>query len=480
MRRIIINENDITSNVEVLSSYDVAYVPGFCATPGKAEVFYKKPTLFTNKYTFLQSMGTTVPVFAKAQAYPVATEKVEGFGEDAIPKVGEVAENMFEAGDADTGYRIALYLLSLGIPVYYDVMNNALADDEHDETVRGITVENMYKGLKERFSIGADTSFDTPGDYAIKFITTGGYPSFEYGTLTTKQVGGSPVKVVAMSLMTSLLSVAASRGDSIALIDHTNNPYRKLAETNTTSVISHMRNDCSNMDNMQFGAMFTPWYSCSHDYIVNGSKSNFLPGSIGYLSSLAVQIRDYNPWLAVSGVTRGRVPNLVDLHTGSEQLTNNIADSFQMIPSETVNNDIAISINPITYIRNVGYCIWGNRTLRINSSGTVASSFLNIRSAVSDIKKIIYENSQNTLFEQNTDVTWLNFKNGVTPLLDRMVSNYILTDYSIERYVNDPETGDPVPAYKVLGVVRVQPINSIEVIDLTVQIENSNISSMEF
>ena len=61
-----------------------------------------------------------------------------------------------------------------------------------------------------------------------------------------------------------------------------------------------------------------------------------------------------------------------------------------------------------------------------------------------------------------------------------MVSNYILTDYSIERYVNDPETGDPVPAYKVLGVVRVQPINSIEVIDLTVQIENSNISSMEF
>ena len=566
MKRIIISEKDLTSNVEVISSYDVAYVPGFTSVETVASTYYHKPTLFTNKFEFQKAIGYSPAVFATDQNYPVAGEGVKGFSDVAIPEDNV----MFRAGATDSGYRIALYLLSLGLPVYYEVMNSTL-----DE----VTVANMYEGLENRFVDDTDNSFDTPGDYAIKFITSGGYPVFEYGikdtsdseltedvvslkasnwnsntntiTCTTRFVPEDDVTTVdivyvknegdtnitdsftvsvdknnktikaelkagvnlsevigsstfdtskasvvysyygttpgtegtvdvTMTLMAGMLNLAHSRGDAIALIDHTNKPERALTTSDETSVISVMRKKCVNDDSLEYGAMFTPWYECSSDKIADNSVDAFVPGSVAYLSALAVQLRDYSPWLAVSGVTRGRVPNLVKLHT-NDIVTNNIADSYQTIPGESAEslNIIQMSINPITYIRNVGYCIWGDRTLRNNSDGTTALSFLHIRSAVSDVKKLIYETSQKMLFEQNTSITWLNFKSSITPLLDRMVSNYVIEDYSIVRYMVDPESGNPVPAYKVLGVIKIRPINSIEVFDLTVQLENTAITTAE-
>lgn len=561
MKRIIVTERDLTSNVEVLSSYDVAYVPGFTSSELGLQ-YYHKPTLFTNKYEFQKAVGYSPARFTETQMYPEANKETStvGFSSEAIPE----DKIMFNANASDIGYRIALYLLSLGLPVYYEVMNKDLTE---------VNVATMYAGLTERFSASTDVSFDTPGDYVVKFLTTGGYPVFEYGTAkeqSTTHVGpiqltednwnasehtitftykigstaitpkdtdsitlningtpdagtlfevsiidgttmkftqkpkgehgdeyddfditkatvefdyigkpGEEGKVdVSMTIMAGMLNVAQTRGDAIALIDHTNNPGRKLTVSDESSVISVCRSQCVNDDSLDYGAMFTPWYECESDKISNDSIDSFVPGSVAYLSALAVQLRDYTPWLAVSGVTRGKVPNLSSLHT-VDVLTNNIADSYQTIPGESAEslNIVQMSINPITYIRGVGWCIWGNRTLRNNSDGTTALSFLNIRSAVSDVKKLIYETSQKLLFEQNTDVTWVNFKDSITPLLERMVSNYILQDYSIVRYLIDPESGNTVPAYKVLGVVKIQPINSIEVFDLTVQLENTSVSS---
>ena len=461
MERIIIHEDDRTSNVEVVSSYDVVYVPGFTSVEATAEEYYHKPTLFTNKYEFQRLIGHEAPTFAAAQEYPVASQEADGFSETAIP----ASTKMFEALDKDLGYRIALYLLSLGLPVYYEVMNESLED---------ITVAKMYAGLVERFSAESDDSFDTPGDYAVKFLTSGGYPVFEYGKL----VEGS----VAMTLMTGMLSVAHSRGDAIALIDHTNNPNRKLTASEDTSVINVLRTQSAGIDKniLEYGAMFTPWYVCSSDKIADAGSDACVPASVAYLSALAVQLRDYSPWEAVSGTTRGKVPNIVKLHT-KDLLTNNIADSYQTIPGESIESlgITQMSINPITHIRNAGYCIWGNRTLRNNNDGTKASSSLSLRSAVADIKKVLYEASQATLFEQNTDITWLNFKSKVTPLLDRMEANHILEDYSIVRYMINPEDGTPVPAYKILGAIKIRPINSIEVFDLTVNLENTSVTMAE-
>ena len=61
MQRIIINENDLTSNVEIMSSFDVAYVPGFMwVNDRNADTYFRKPTLFTNQYTFAAKISTHV------------------------------------------------------------------------------------------------------------------------------------------------------------------------------------------------------------------------------------------------------------------------------------------------------------------------------------------------------------------------------------------------------------------------------------
>ena len=435
------------------------------------------------------------------------------------------------AGDPDPGYRYALYLLSLGIPVDYEQMNSSfepvdmndpanigaspVAEDwfievegnyvrTDDETVQSgttyykgadISVTSMYKGLEARFNgydeasavNGSDYSFDSMGDYAVKYITSGGYPTFEYGPLADPDASGN---VYGTSpLAEQMIRLAATREDAVALIDHTNNPNRSIYATDTYSVITRVRDEFSNIttETGSYGTMFTPWYTCTHAAVSGGSANNYginenisqMPGSLAFLSALAQQLKNYNPWLAVSGVSRGPVPYCAGLHTNFT-LTNNVADSYQIIPGDVENlGSASISINPITYIRNYGYCIWGNRTLRNNSNGTKATSFLNIRDTVSDIKKRLYEASQSLLFEQNTDVLWLSFKNLVTPLLETMVSNYILSDYSIVKYNVDPETGQTVPSYKILAAIRIVPINSVEVFELQVQLENSEVTVAE-
>ena len=425
-------------------------------------------------------------------------------------------------GDPDPGYRYALYLLSLGIPVYYEQMNsdfelvdindpdylkkNPRAEEwfvyingsyvrTDDTSVQSgtdyyfgadISVESMYRGLEKRFFLDdenvPDYSFDTPGDYAVKYITSGGYPTFEYGPLAEPEAGGRAYGT--SPLAEAMIRLAEAREDAVALIDHTNNPFRTIYETDELSVIKRVRSDFA-LDPIigSYGAMFTPWYECTHTAITGGSENNFsnqMPASLAFLSALAQQLQNYNPWLAVSGVSRGIVPYCGKLHT-NYTLTNNVADSYQVIPGDVGErrDEALISINPITYIRNYGYCIWGNRTLRNNSEGTQATSFLNIRNLVSDIKKTLYDASLSLMFEQNTDILWINFKSLITPLLDTMVTNYILDDYSLTRYRIDPVGGAPVPAYKVLASIRIVPINSVEVFELRVSLENSEVTIAE-
>lgn len=677
MERIIIREEDNTFNVETLSSYDVAYVPGFGNNPD----LFRTPTLVTSKYQFINLFGDSPITFTSEQSYPEAGLAANGFPTYAIPnyrslvldntpmnltsfadlnnedglshfyrlvdisseeegtdwepedginyflvtgsstdgwtvtystlpvedgstyietygpasgnlvyesnispleqnwyeggnttspykstdtqigiandgtsiksyyQVIESTAPMFAVGDMDPGYRYALYLLSLGMPVYYEQMNSAnnydivelasdfesakamygtttessgttdtyispydqgwyyfsnnsyvkctnptiqyrtLADVTSDDTIWYIgadeSIDSMYTGLSKRFMGNPDNpdySFDSMGDYSIKYITSGGYPTFEYGRLSTDSVTG--VTKVSSGLAEAMINMAYERHDSVALIDHTDNPGRTIYESDTLSVISQVRDQFSSMSSItaSYGAMFTPWYECTHSSIAGDRGQNpnvFMPASLAYLSSLATQVKNnQTPWLAVAGVSRGKIPYFGSLHT-NYALTNNVADSYQTVPSDLVPDYSLISINPITYIRQYGYCIWGNRTLRNNRNGTKATSFLNIRNVVSDIKKTLYEASQQLLFEQNTDILWIQFKSLISPILDTMISNSILSDYKLTKFNINPESGEPVPAYMILANIQIRPINSVEVFDLTVQIENNEVDVAE-
>lgn len=84
-------------------------------------------------------------------------------------------------------------------------------------------------------------------EYDIKYLTSGGYPVFEYFS----ERGGSISK--------KMMTLGQSRGDCMVFIDHTDNPDRPILATNKHSV----------------------YYSLAHDYKVNDSSAEVK--GIGYM-----------------------------------------------------------------------------------------------------------------------------------------------------------------------------------------------------
>lgn len=295
------------------------------------------------------------------------------------------------------------------------------------------------------------------GLYSFKYLTTGGYPVFEYQS---------------NSIGKRMANLCYARGDAVALIDHTDNPNRSL--TGSTSVYYMIKNPTNMIPSayQSFAAMFTPavemglinnyrGWSWTNSLNVRLPSTCVMPASFAYLSCLANAIKIAPNWNAVAGATRGKVIGLVAPRT-VKALTNAIADSY------TPDTDIAI--NPITNIRPYGQCIWGNRTLVDNSikRGTTAISFLNIRNLVSDVKKQLFVACQSLLFEQNTDVLWVNFLSLVTPILDRMVSGFGIHNYKIIKLPNSDKT-------QINVRIRLYPVYAVESFDITIYLNDQGV-----
>lgn len=299
------------------------------------------------------------------------------------------------------------------------------SDSKNYTLISGIDIKTMYDALSVTLSSPDVDSGDVAvgladrGNYTIKYLTTGGYPIYEYnkGALTQQ-----------------ILKLAENRGDCVAIIDHTDNPERDQDINHSDNLYYTVQHDSSWKSNGEFGTMFTPWATynrlttdkdaLNQDLKVNNDTHVRMPASFAYLLALADSIKTNANWLAIAGSARGGV-----LHLATDGMTTNIpngvADAMQ-----PRNN---ISINPITNINPYGNTIWGNRTLKDNAEkgNLTATSFLNIRNLVSDVKKQCYVTARSLTFEQNNDILWVNFKAMMSPLLDKMLSGYGISGYKM-------------------------------------------------
>jgi phage tail sheath protein FI len=180
--------------------------------------------------------------------------------------------------------------------------------------------------------------------------------------------------------------------------------------------------------------------------------------------SLADSIKTNANWLAIAGVTRGGVMNL---SSGGMDTTisNGAADKMQ--PRDN------ISINAITNIKPYGYTIWGNRTLKKNAKNLVATSFLNIRNLVSDVKKTCYDTARSMTFEQDTDILWINFKAEISKLLNRMVTGYGISGYKILR---DTSHKKAVEKGTICAKVILFPTYAVEDFYITIVLKDDEVT----
>jgi hypothetical protein len=222
--------------------------------------------------------------------------------------------------------------------------------------------------------------------------------------------------------------------------------------------------------------MFTPWATYNRttddgtEETQDGAKVAFshtsfrAPASFAYLTALADSIKTNANWLAVAGATRGGVLNLAAGGMDTN-IPNGVADAMQ--PRD------AIAINAITKIAPYGNTIWGNRTLKKNVDNLVATSFLNIRNLVSDVKKTCYRTARAMTFEQDTDVLWINFKAEISKLLNRMVTGYGISGYKILRDTTHARAAEKAT---ICAKVVLYPTYAVEDFYITIVLKDDEVT----
>lgn len=306
----------------------------------------------------------------------------------------------------------------------------------------GSGIDMNYGGVRSILKDTNKNPFDKLADkllHDVKFITSGGYASVDESS-----------SVIAIKL----LEVAATRGDTLALIDFQfgidKDTYTGLLEEEFGNV-----HQVNGVDITSYGLTVAP--SCKV-YCQTVSGDVWMPGSFIYLSNLASAIKTYPIWLPVAGVQRGIIKGLkeVEFEVGGDTL-----NSWQ---------EREQSINPIMNIKPYGYCIFGQRTLLRNKDVENVSSlsFANVRILINELKKVVRSACLGLAFESNDALLWNTFKTRLKPTLDNMKNNRGITDYKIIRTESTKKS-------TVSGVIRVLPIESAENFDITFSLENDEV-----
>ena len=313
--------------------------------------------------------------------------------------------------------------------------------------------------LYEQFATLFD-KLEDKGQYSVKYITGGGYPTYFVGDET-----------IALKMM----NVAALRGDAVAIIDHEYDISRPLNYRDPESIYYSVNKTFKAQEDATYAAMFTPYGEYSLTRV--GGKT-IMPASFGYLKSLATAIKTSPNWLAMAGVSRGQVPGYTPID-GAPIITNVIAENYQ--PKQADGEGInTIGINAITNIRPYGQCIWGNRTLAMTPTlGGEPKNFLNTRNMISDIKKLAYTTAKELMFEQNSDTLWLKFKSGVSPLLEQLRSGNGISDYKLikgTRHYGTDGNGAPLGRNELAAVIRIYPMYAVEYFEITVVVTDEDVA----
>lgn len=294
------------------------------------------------------------------------------------------------------------------------------------------------------------------GQYSVKYITSGGYPTYFVGEET-----------IALKMM----NVAALRGDAVAIIDHEYDVSRPLNYKDPKSIYYSVNKTFKAQEDATYAAMFTPYGEYS---LTRVGGRTIMPASFGYLKSLATAIKTSPNWLAMAGVSRGQVPGYTPID-GDPIITNVIAENYQ--PKQADGEGInTIGINAITNIRPYGQCIWGNRTLAMTPTlGGEPKNFLNTRNMISDIKKLAYTTAKELMFEQNSDTLWLKFKSGVSPLLEQLRSGNGISDYKLIKGTTHYD-GTQLARNELAAVIRIYPMYAVEYFEITVVVSDEDVA----
>ncbi len=266
------------------------------------------------------------------------------------------------------------------------------------------------------------------------------------------------------------MDVTSGRGDCVALIEVDESKYisgEGRPENRIVDAVNAMSD--INADNGKYCACTVPSvvYNMTKDERF-GNNTKF-PGAFHYLACFKNSLGlGFAEWYAAAGYTRGVSSYTID-HT-SVKLGEIAIQALEPRNIKDQDSQPKFAVNVLANFRG-SYYLWGNRTCHplgeaAGGNDLVASHFLNIRQLCSTIKKQLYVSCRRFTFDPNSDVLWINFKNSITPMLDRMKADQGVRDYKIEKVYTDKKA-------TLKAKIRIVPIEAVEDFLLEVSLEDS-------
>jgi phage tail sheath protein FI len=242
----------------------------------------------------------------------------------------------------------------------------------------------------------------------------------------------------ASSEVSSLMTLAQTRGDNIAVVDMVG--YGANLGTVTSLAVTYDNN---------YAATYWPWLQIRSS---ETGKTNFVPASV-----IIPAVYEYNDkisaeWFAPAGFTRGGLGTVLQ---PERKLTLNDRNSLYVA-----------KVNPIGLFPSVGTVVYGQKTLQAKAS---ALDRVNVRRLLIALKSYIKQISDGLVFEPNTQITRNKFLNAVNPYLETVQQRQGL--YSFQVVMDDSNnTPDVVDRNQLVGAIYLQPTRTAEYISLTFNI----------
>ena len=274
--------------------------------------------------------------------------------------------------------------------------------------------------------------------------------------------------IVNENLTKHLVDTCEARGDALAIIDPRGGytPSTEAATTEQTRTSTTAAKTVS--DNMKarnidssYGAAYFPWVQIKDS--LNG-RMLFVPPSVIGLGVLGSTETKSAVWFAPAGFNRG------GLTEGAAGL--NVVGVRHKLTSDERDRLYENNINPIASFPSEGIVIFGQKTLQVSAS---ALDRINVRRLLIFTKKGISRIASTTLFQQNLESTWADFKYRADTFLSSVQAGLGLEEYKIalDRSTTTPDLVDRNIMY---AKIFLKPARSIEFIALDFVVTNAGAS----
>jgi hypothetical protein len=275
----------------------------------------------------------------------------------------------------------------------------------------------------------------TANDYVESIALLANKDAYKYNLITAPGLIADGTNYpLHVPVVSQLLSVVQSRGDSMTLIDLVG--YSSNILPVTTNALTY---------DTSYAAAYWPWVQTVDP---DSARQVWVPASTMIPGVYMFNDSASEPWFAPAGINRGVMSTVV-------RAERNLTQGNRDLLYES-------NVNSIATFPNSGVTVFGQKTLQKKKS---ALDRVNVRRLLIELKNYISQVADTLVFEQNTVATRNNFLAQVNPYLASVQQRQGLTAFKVvmDESNNTPTTIDN---NQLIGQIYLQPTRTVEFIIL--------------